>query len=67
MIIITNPFNPLFFPQVTEKVYRSPQQVADEYNSFRSAMEKMKNLPIVYISTMGLTEGDIIDAESIEE
>ena len=40
--------------------------VADEYNNFRSAMEKMKQIPIVYISTMGLAGGDF-DVELNDE
>jgi hypothetical protein len=55
MIIITNPINPFLLKSNSEHIYQSPQKVADEYNQFRSAMEKMKRLPIVYISTMGLT------------
>ena len=54
MIIITNPINPFSLKSNNERIYQSPQKVADEYNQFRSAMEKMKHLPIVYISTMGL-------------
>lgn len=62
MIIVTNPYNPFIFDQ-TEKIYQSPQKVADEYNNFRAAMEKMKNLPMIYISTMGLTEMELENDE----
>ena len=69
MIIIANPINPYLtagFGQ-QEKIYQNPQKVADSYNHYRSAMEKMKQLPIVYISTMGLTGEDIIEDESDSE
>ena len=58
MIIITNPINPLFTTP-SGKIYQSPQKVIDEYSHFRAAMEKMKQLPIIYVSTMGLTGEDI--------
>jgi hypothetical protein len=62
MIIITNPINPFQIRNgMTDKIYQSPQKVADEYNQFRASMEKMKHLPIVYISTMGITGEDILN------
>lgn len=62
MIIITNPISPLQIRNgMTDKIYQSPQKVADEYNQFRASMEKMKQLPIVYISTMGITGEDILN------
>ena len=61
MIIITNPINPYFtedFGQ-QEKIYCPPQKVADSYAKYQSAMKKIKELPIIYISTMGIVEEDI--------
>ena len=63
MIIVTNPLNPMFLPNDGDKIYQSPQKVADEYNHFRASMEKMKSLPVIYISTMGITPEDL-DVES---
>lgn len=59
MIIITNPLNPYLCGIEHEKIYQSPQKVADEYNHFRASMEKMKSLPIIYISTMGIAPEDL--------
>ena len=58
MIIVTNPLNPYLYGAGREKIYQSPQKVADEYNNFHAAMEKIKQIPIVYISIMGLQGGD---------
>lgn len=63
MIIISNPINPYLtedFGQ-QEKIYCSPQKIVDNYTKYQSAMNKIKQIPIVYVSTMGLAEEDIND------
>ena len=65
MIIVSNPINPYLIKDFgqQEKIFCSPQKVADNYAKYHSAMSKIKQLPIVYISTMGLTEEDINESD----